>query len=409
MRLNFHRIHKVLFKNKILLFLTTSVLLHAFFVFIIGFLKSDNTDRIGRSESIVIDIVEGNGVNKDQTVSNEQPKGNEEFLQKKKQVLVHDALKNKINFTGKTSAEIFEEKLLSKLSASTNQKNSGTPYFKDNDFRPSYGNYDSYEESGAYGYLEKGGIKKIFEQSKFYSEVWKKVRHLAGFPKDFLNFRLQGNVRIHVLLDQKGNIIGDFLKVSSEADPLLELYSMAVLAMALEEPLHKSFWAKDKQIPMVFEFKYNHTHSMDDEQLSKSEMKLKPEYQQGNILKFVSTRFIDPKVVQIIHELYKDFFPPVMLMPGGLVMIDPILLYQKIQHWKKNGFELESTTNAREIKSLRKEILLALQTPSKNILNRLSNGHYDFSRYEEQSQKSGVQVLRSLLPSTREGAKGYQQ
>lgn len=226
-------------------------------------------------------------------------------------------------------------------------------------------------------------------------------------PRVLMNFRLQGSVRIHVLLNQKGNIIGDFLKISSEADPLLELYSMAVLTMALEEPLHKAFWSNDKQVPMVFEFNYNHTHSALDERLQKNEMFLHPEYQQGNILKFVSTRFIDPKVVQIIHELYLDFFPPVMIMPGGMVMIDPILLYKKIQHWKKNGLQLESTVRNKEFKNLRKEILLALKKPDKKLMSNLNKGHFDDEdMYYNQSDKNGVQYFRSNLPQPMNN-KGY--
>ncbi len=285
----------------------------------------------------------------------------------------------KINFSGKTSAEIFEYKLKQQVVLSNNLEpanasdpaptNQIEPYFKDNLYRPTENNYEAYGASGTYGYLENGGIHKILENTKFYEEIWKRVRLWTGFPKDFINFYLQGQVRIHALINHKGELIGDFTSVSSE-NPLLELYSMAILSVALAKPLHPSHWVKDKQIPVVFDFDFKFVYTATEEVLYKDQ---NGSYA-GNTFKFITTRFVKPEIIQAIEDFFHDFYPPVMLLPGGVVMIDPILLYQKYQHWSKHGLKRISKVRDKEQKNLRKEILASLKNPKEQYLNVLNQG-----------------------------------
>lgn len=381
-------------KNKVLLYCLASILLHSAGLLLLSFLKNQGPLFSSPQDIVSVDIMEEpldkHAKNKSAPELKAHSQAKQEHIYVNKNIVLSQ--KPKINFTGITSAEIFEQKIISK---NVNSEEKGS-YFEDNEFRPTKGNYDSYETTGAYGYLEAGGIKKIFEQNKFYSEIWKKVRHLAGFPKDFLNFRLKGNVRIHVLLNEKGQILGDFLKVSSETSPLLELYSLAVLTLALEKPLPQTFWASNQQIPMVFEFNYRHVQSEMDEYLTKEEMHPKPEYIQGNILKFVSTRYIDPKLIQKIQELYEDYFPPVIVLPGGFI-VDVVHLYKKYNHWKKHGFKSSATVREEEQNTMKAQLLLALQKPNKDLLNRLSNGHLDLEKYNEHGEKSGFQLPRTWI------------
>lgn len=267
-------------------------------------------------------------------------------------------------------------------------RSSKKPYFKDNEFIPTKENYNAYSKHGAYGYLEEGGIEKIFENSKFYSEVWSRVRHFTAFPKDFLNFRLQGKVRIHALVNNKGELIEDFTKVSSE-NPLLELYSMAILSTALSKPLNQSFWIKDKQIPMVFEFNYNLVPTKMDEILNREDT---GSYN-ANLMTFTTTRFVHPEVIQALKNFYEDYFPPVIIMPGGVVMVDPILLYQRYTHWKKHGFKTQSSVRKLENQNLRKLVLVALKRPSIELVERLKLG----SLKNKSDLDLSEQILNSVI------------
>jgi hypothetical protein len=361
-------------------FLVFSILGHFLIILTIAlFFKASGIKKsIHTNEAIEISFVEENSSSHKKNSSlntknpatknmNQQTKKTPDIIAKQSQAQPS----KKINFTGKTSAEILEHRLnKSNIGASTTVNNSSNSYFKDNEFRPTKDNYDTYAESGAHGYLEKGGITKIFENNKFYAEIWKRVRSSTGFPKDFLNFRFQGQVRIHALVNNKGELIGDFLNTSSE-NPILELYSMAILTSALSKPLDQRYWAKDNQIPVVFEFNFNLVMFESDEYLYKKDS---GSYS-GNTFEFTTTRYVKPPVVQYVDHLVEDFFPPVLILPG-MIYIDLIALYNKYHHWKKNGLRRESTVKKEEYENIRKEILAALKTSKPDVLQALNKNNF---------------------------------
>lgn len=398
-----HQSLKLILKNKFLWVLVCSGLIHIFFYALISKWPGQTLSFQKTAEIIELTMIDE--VPKDGSLKKPDPKSaapvktfkNQELLSqnelKKSQDLENQKLlKKEINFIGKTSAEILEYKIEKRGQAlDTAAQNSGesSSYFKDNQFRPNRSNYDAYAKSGTYGYLEQGGLGKILENTKFYEEVWKRVRRWTGFPKDFLNFRLQGSVRIHALLNHKGELIGDFTKISSE-NPLLELYSMAILSVALSEPINSQHWVKDTQIPVVFDFNYKFVYTNDGEVLFKDQAGSFS----GNTFKLVTTRFIKPEVVQAIENFFHDYFPPVIILPGGVVMIDPILLYQKYNHWTKHGFKPINQVREKEQKNLRKEILAALKNPKAHFINVLNT---DSLSDRNSNTKTETNVLGPLI------------
>ncbi|MCO5114676.1 MAG: hypothetical protein M9899_10955 [Bdellovibrionaceae bacterium] len=231
--------------------------------------------------------------------------------------------------------------------------------------------YDNYSPTGAFGYVNQGGIVKSFENNSFYKSLWSRVRFHSGFPDDFVKYRLNGKARIHVLVNRKGQIIGDFLKAHS-SDPFLELYSMAILAKALQEPLPSQQWAEDKQIPVVFEFEYAFVSDLITWESLKTD---KGTYQEN---KFVirNYRYSPSDLEQIMADLYRDYYPPVLIFPGG-AFVDIIALYEKYdRYFRKKDFRSSAQQREDLFKSfnLRELLQVAINNPNLDLVDTLNKG-----------------------------------
>lgn len=269
--------------------------------------------------------------------------------------------KSKINFIGKSSAEILNDRL---NASSKNHE----PYFKDNQFRPTKDNYDTFSNSGALGYFNEGGIEKSFENNNFYVQLWRKVRSLTSFPKEFAAFQLSGRVRVDLIVNRRGQMMGDFLKVSS-ANPLLEMYTLTVLTVALSSPLNKNYWTKDDQIPISFDFEYNLIH----DPLEHSRLENHLGHYNANLFHFVSNRYVPSPFEQTIADFYRDYVPPVLITPMGAGFVDLGKLYEFYQKWKTNDWRLAKEKRKDNVKELKKVILFAIQNPSESLLKKINN------------------------------------
>lgn len=231
--------------------------------------------------------------------------------------------------------------------------------------------YDTYSITGAFGYANQGGIVKSFENNSFYQSLWSRVRFHSGFPDDFVKYRLNGKSRIHALVNHKGQIIGDFLKTHS-SDPFLELYSMAILAKALQEPLPSQQWAEDKQIPVVFEFEY----AFVSDPITWDTLKTNKGTYQDNKFVIKNYRYSPSDLEQLMNDLYRDYFPPVLVFPGG-GFVDIIALYDKYdKYFRKKDFRSSSQQREDMFKAfnLRELLQLAINNPDLDFVTTLNKG-----------------------------------
>lgn len=255
-------------------------------------------------------------------------------------------------------------------------------------------NYDFYSKNGAFGYSNEGGIAKSLENHHFYSYLWQKVRFHSGFPDDFVKYRLNGKTRIHFVVNHKGQILGDFLKANS-TDSFLELYSMAILVKALQEPLDPQHWAKEKQIPVVFEFNY----SLITDLVTWENVKLERGGHHENTFKITNYRFVASDLEQTLIDLYKDYWPPILPMPGG-GFIDFIELYDKYQRYiVKKDFRSSDQRRLDDFHSINlKELLqIAINKPESELIERMNSG----SLLKKTFNSSPSLTEKFMIPSTR--------
>lgn len=259
--------------------------------------------------------------------------------------------KSKLNINLPSSVDIFEIK-------SSGSKEDNVAYFDDNDFVATKDDYESFGRGGSHSYFESGGLKKIYENNKFYEKLWTNISSQIIFPKAFLDLRIHGQVSVHLNVNSKGVMVGDFLKVNSQ-NSILELYVLACLAYILKSPIEKEFWVDDKIIPLTLNFKFNSVYSRVD--VVRLEKKIG--YYVGNIFEFVRTGFVMSKIEQKLQDFYSDYVPPILPIGGG-VFIDISRSIHFYQLWKNgdrgfNKWKTESDRRLEKEKNL-KDILITL-------------------------------------------------
>lgn len=177
------------------------------------------------------------------------------------------------------------------------------------------------------------------EEAKFYpwaEKIYQKVDSYIGYPADFVEENISGQVTLHFKVDERGRFLGKFLEVEGDED-LLKVYTMAMIVLALREPLFPP--AEKKEIPVAVNVHYRLL--LPDEFTGRKE-----NYHFKNGFQFDRVGHTDAKAVKQARRLIDKYVPPIIPVPGGF-FIDFVGLYKKIkeidgndEYWRR-GIRME--------------------------------------------------------------------
>ena len=214
----------------------------------------------------------------------------------------------------------------------------------------SAGNYDRYSQTGSFGTMNAMGLEEYAPMIPYFQALWDKIDQNFGFPEDFVKQRLTGAVSLDLLLNEKGVFQGEFLALKGQ-DTILQTYVVALVLHLLKKPLPKRVWLKEKgvlPINLTFVFETYQIHGDGNEDRG-SHLK--------NSLVFIRSKYVDPKVNEVIKNFYTRYFPPIIPIPGG-VYIDFVMAYEMIRGLNE---ETESVKRTRRLKLLKQQLELSIK------------------------------------------------
>jgi hypothetical protein len=180
------------------------------------------------------------------------------------------------------------------------------------------------------------GIK---EEAKFYpwaEKIYKRVDGYIGYPADFVEENISGNVTLHFKVDERGRFLGKFLEVEGDED-LLKVYTMAMIVLALRDPIFPP--SEKKEIPVAVNVQYRLL--LPDEFTGR-----KANFHFKNGFQFDRVGHTDAKAIKQARRLMDKYIPPIIPVPGGF-FIDFVALYKKIkeidgndEYWRR-GIRME--------------------------------------------------------------------
>lgn len=211
-----------------------------------------------------------------------------------------------------------------------------------NNTKKSSTSYDKYSDEGAIGVMNSMGIEEAIHLIPHFQAIWSKIDHVLDYPEDFAKQRITGVVNVHLTLDKRGVLIGDFLEINGP-EAMLKTYVVALLLHILKSPLPESKWrSKEEPIPVLLSF-YFQTYSTYGINTSDTG------YQIKNALTFKRLKYVEPKVNEKIRTFYTKYFPPIIPIPGGFY-IDFVMAYQMIANYGKPTEEEERRQRLRLLK-----------------------------------------------------------
>lgn len=176
-------------------------------------------------------------------------------------------------------------------------------------------------------------------EAKFYpwaEKIYKRVDGYIGYPPDFVEENIAGNVTLHFMVDERGRFRGKFLEVEGDQD-LLKIYTMAMVVMALRDPIFPP--SEEREIPVAVNVQFRLL--LPDEFSGR-----KANFHFKNGFQFDRVAHTDTKAVKKMRRFIDKYIPPVIPVPGGL-FIDFVALYKKIkeidgndEHWRR-GIRME--------------------------------------------------------------------
>lgn len=176
--------------------------------------------------------------------------------------------------------------------------------------------YDLYSSQNTFGYMNNLDIEKTNAITPFLLRLWEKINQKITYPKDFADQRISGLVTVHLKVNEKGQLVGGFQKISS-SNELLELYVTVTLLHTLDKVLPKSFWLNKKtNIPIFIAINFK-TQSVDINGVNNHKEIVK------NSLYIEKSRFVESKLNEKINTLFTHYIPPIIPIPGGLYIDFP--------------------------------------------------------------------------------------
>lgn len=188
--------------------------------------------------------------------------------------------------------------------------------------------YDKYSEGGVFHTMDSIGLDEYNSMSPFLQALWQKVEANLDYPEDFARQRIAGRINVHLLVDNKGLFVGDFLELAGEND-LLKTYVAASLVHALGTPLPKIKWNSErKTLPVLLSFNFE-TYSIPEPSSGKTNLSVK------NALLFERRKFVDPKINEDIETFFTKYFPPIIPIGPGVLYIDFVYAYKMLNEYGK--------------------------------------------------------------------------
>ncbi len=169
----------------------------------------------------------------------------------------------------------------------------------------------------------------------FLDALWRKLDRRIVFPDSFVKNREEARVILQVAVDHRGRFTGDLREVQSES-PGLMTYATAMTVLVLDEALPETFWRPEGEkwlLALDFRFKLKITGG---DPLPESLSLNHPVDRMKNLLVFQRDAWVEPSINQAVHEAMAKFFPPILPIPGG-VIIDVVRTYELIQNLANRG------------------------------------------------------------------------
>jgi|GEM_PF-6540912 len=188
--------------------------------------------------------------------------------------------------------------------------------------------YDKYAEGGVFHTMDSIGLDEYNSMSPFLQALWQKVDANLDYPEDFARQRLAGRVNVHLLVNDQGLFVGDFLELTGEND-LLKTYVAASLVHALGSPLPKVKWNSErKTLPVLLSFNFE-TYSIPEPSSVRTNLSVK------NALLFERRKFVDPKINEDIETFFTKYFPAIIPIGPGVLYIDFVYAYKMLSEYGK--------------------------------------------------------------------------
>ena len=181
-------------------------------------------------------------------------------------------------------------------------------------------------QGDGYAFAEGMDIASETEHYPFFDRLWRKIDVGLGYPSDLVEANIESDFTIQIEVDRRGVFTGRFVDLPANPS-LLVVYSAAWLARSLREPLPPSLWAREERITLVTRFNFKLFHFTESfEGRGGGSFK--------NVFEFARAAYTPPQAMKAITRFYDQYVPPVLPVPGGVV-IDVVRVYRMIQEWGK--------------------------------------------------------------------------
>ncbi len=181
----------------------------------------------------------------------------------------------------------------------------------------------------------------LAQEGKFHpfaSKLYERIDSYLGYPPDFVEEHLEGFVTLHFLVDAEGKFLGKFLEVEGDKH-ILNIYAMAMVALALKEPLVNVRAKEGNRIPVALQVEFRLL--LPDEYSTRSAVR-----HFKNTLSFERIAFTEPRTTKRMRRIIDKYMPPIIPVPGGF-FVDLPLLYKRLTEkdsddpdWKR-GIRME--------------------------------------------------------------------
>lgn len=180
----------------------------------------------------------------------------------------------------------------------------------------------------------------------FFRALWKRIDATVGYPRDFVDQRITGDVTIQIEVDHRGAFTGKVADLSGD-DSFLKAYVAASVVHALKEPLPDSAWIRDRGfsvrdrilIAASFEYRlFSHGEAPPSDRVSHLK----------NVFRFRRHAFAGP----LLNEILGRYMPPIIPIGPG-IYIDFIAAYQWVKNYRERHKPGEAQLRASRLDAAR--------------------------------------------------------
>lgn len=228
---------------------------------------------------------------------------------------------------------------------------------------------------GSGAFAEKVGFQEGLAGTYFWQALAARIDEGFIYPEDLVKMRREGTFQIDFYVNQKGQLLGDFVKVSG-GDPYLKIYTQALVIEMLREPLpRRSWYEKDEKIPISIQFQF---------EINTATYPTKPQelLVQNNQFTFIRRTYLEPLWVEKTNRIITKYVPPIIPFPGG-VYIDILRLVEFIQNLHPNAID-EHERLLQRTELSREQLEMYIESTRKKRMKRDSSpGDSQYSRGSE--------------------------